>query len=136
MTSCLTSASMAWMRATSKLAFERIAWAALRGTMPAADSVSVAATSTFSQVRNLLSSFQIRPISGRVYRAIKSDLRGRRGSQAEPRLRQGTPDCSGTPRRLPTPGEWEPAGWGILAVRKLLYDTRAHPLPRRHGMLD
>jgi len=43
-----------------------IALAASLGTMPAAASVSVAATSTASQVRKRFSSLQMRAISGRV----------------------------------------------------------------------
>jgi len=65
-TSCRTSASISWMRCKSKSARLRMALAASFGTMPASARVSVAATSTVSQVRKRFSSLQMRPISGRV----------------------------------------------------------------------
>jgi hypothetical protein len=65
-TSCLTSSSSWAMRSRSKSPLRRIASAAFLGTSPASARVSVAAISTRSQVRNLFSSLQIRPISGRV----------------------------------------------------------------------
>ena len=61
-----TSASISWMRSTRKSARSRMASAASFGTMPASASVSVAATSTASQVRKRFSSLQMRAISGRV----------------------------------------------------------------------
>jgi len=65
-TSCLTSDSICAIRSRSTSALRRIASAAFFGTMPAEARVSLAAISTRSQVRNLFSSLQIRPISGRV----------------------------------------------------------------------
>src|SRR5579859_586882 len=59
------------MRSRSKLPRSAIALAASLGTMPASARVRLDATSTCSQQRNLFSSLQIRPISGRVYREIK-----------------------------------------------------------------
>src|SRR6266481_7268163 len=59
------------MRSRSKLPRSAIALAASLGTMPASARVRLDATSTCSQQRNLFSSLQIRPISGRVYRGIK-----------------------------------------------------------------
>ena len=55
-----------WMRSTLKSARSRMAWAASLGTNPASARVSVAATSTASQVRKRFSSLQMRAISGRV----------------------------------------------------------------------
>src|ERR1051326_1094869 len=55
------------MRCSSKSALLRIASAASSGTMPASASVSVAATSTFSHMRNLFSSLQMRPEMGRIW---------------------------------------------------------------------
>src|SRR2546425_6840637 len=49
-----------------------MALAASLGTIPASARVSVAATSTASQVRKRFSSLQRRAISGRVYRGIKT----------------------------------------------------------------
>ena len=64
MTSCWTSRSMASMRATSKRARARMASSASGGTTPRSARTSVAASSTRSQVANLLSSDQMRAISG------------------------------------------------------------------------
>src|SRR5580700_6355013 len=76
-TSCLTSFSICRMRAVSKLAYARSACAASGGTTPISASASEAASSTSSHCRNLFSSVQMRPISGRVYLAIKAiNLRG------------------------------------------------------------
>ena len=61
-------------RATLMSLFSRMALAADCGTAPASARVSVAATSTSSHVRNLLSSLQMRPISDRVYRVINRVL--------------------------------------------------------------
>src|SRR3984957_4169042 len=72
-TSCFTLASSSAMRRTmpaSTRAFSRIFAAAAAGTTPVSASVSVAASSTSSQRRYLLSSLQTWPISSRVYREI------------------------------------------------------------------
>jgi hypothetical protein len=73
MTSCFTWDSISLMRAASALARERKARAASFGTRPASASVSVAASSTSSHFAYLLASLQMRPISGRVYRGIKTN---------------------------------------------------------------
>src|SRR5437899_6370454 len=62
------------MRERSKFACCLSVFAAAFGTRPASASVSVAASSTASHIRYLFSSLQMRPISGRVYRAIKGQL--------------------------------------------------------------
>src|SRR5512143_677958 len=70
MTSCFTSRSISRIRATSNRACSRSNRAASAGTSPRSASTSAAASSTSSQPRNLFSSLQMRPISGRVYRGI------------------------------------------------------------------
>src|ERR1700690_3873521 len=98
MTSCLISASIWKMRSTLKLGRARIALAASLGTMPAAASVSVAATSTASQVRKRFSSLQMRAISGLVYRGIK---------EAPDSGRElGTQDCKSGDELSSVAGTW------------------------------
>src|SRR5579862_7317386 len=69
-TSCLTSFSISWMRATPKPAWARSRRAASAGTVPSEASASEAASSTSSHCWKRFWSLQIRPISGRVYRGI------------------------------------------------------------------
>ena len=69
MTSCLTSRSMASIRATSNLAslpFSQSLAAASFGTTPNSARASVAWASISNQMRNLVSGDQIAVISGRA----------------------------------------------------------------------
>ena len=68
MTSCLTSASIASMRATSNLAalpFSQIFFAASFGMMPSSAMASAACASISNQMRNFVSGDQIAVMSGR-----------------------------------------------------------------------
>ena len=68
MTSCLTSASMASMRATSNLAdfpLAQIFLAASFGMMPSSAMLSAACASISNQMRKRVSGDQIATISGR-----------------------------------------------------------------------
>ncbi len=68
MTSCLTSASMASMRATSNVAalpLSQIFFAAALGMMPSSAMASAACASISNQMRNLVSGDQIAVIAGR-----------------------------------------------------------------------
>jgi hypothetical protein len=69
MTSCLTSRSMASMRATSKVAsapLRQIVSAASRGTTPSSARAVVACASISNQTRNLVSGDQMATMSGRL----------------------------------------------------------------------
>ena len=66
MTSCCVVSSMAAIRATSNFDFSRMSRAASCGMIPASAIASAAAVSTCSQVSNLRSSLQMRPMSGCV----------------------------------------------------------------------
>jgi len=66
MTSCLTSASISAMRAAEALAFVAMASAAAAGMTPSSARTVLAAVSTSSQQRYLVSSVQMLPIAGRV----------------------------------------------------------------------
>ena len=64
MTSCCVVCSISSMRAMSKLAFSRSSRAASAGTMPASAMVSVAASSTASQVSKRRCSAQMADMAG------------------------------------------------------------------------
>ena len=69
MTSCLTSRSMASMRATSKTALEplsQIVWAASVGISPSSAMADDAWASISNQMRKRVSGAQMRAMSGRV----------------------------------------------------------------------
>ena len=66
MTSCLVSASISSMRATSKAPLSRTALAASFGITPSSAWASQAWTSISNQIRNLLSGSQMAVILGRL----------------------------------------------------------------------
>ena len=69
MTSCLTSASISSMRATSNLAFEpfsQMVFAASSGISPSSAMAEAACASISNQMRKRVSGAQMLAISGRV----------------------------------------------------------------------
>src|SRR5665647_565142 len=72
-TSCRTSASISWMRSTSKCARSLMTCTASWGILPRLAQASQAATSIFNQLPSLFSSDQMAPMAGRVYLAIITD---------------------------------------------------------------
>src|SRR5262245_32585048 len=139
------------MRATSNPACARNAAAASLGTTPSEASASDAASSTSSHCWKRFWSFQIRPISGRVYRAIMSSvlkdfrrlvLRGDRKARAQvPLLERLCGDQAydlGMVVLFGDVAQHQVGRGGAEILRDVVADqaVRQMPYPAHHPLLD